>query len=66
MRKHTKWAATLFTTLASIIVFIISLCSIGSDSWLPIIALCGSGLGIMFGLTQLDDWGAEDVCGKDR
>jgi hypothetical protein len=63
MRKQTKTLALLISTLASIMMFLASLCAIESDSWLPIITLCVSGAWCIFGFTHLDDWGAEDVDG---
>ena len=64
MRKQTKTLALLGTLSASIIMFIISLCSIESilgGSWTPIIMMFVSVAGFMFSTKGLDDWGADDV-----
>ena len=66
MLKTIKWLALLITSLASCIVFIISLCSIESilaGSWTPIIVMFVSVAVFMFSFKSLDDWGAEDVDG---
>lgn len=55
MIREILWFAKTILTVASVIVFIISLCAMDSDSWIPAIALLASAAWISYTILRIDE-----------
>lgn len=52
MKETILWFARTILNIASIIVFIVSLCAMDSDSWIPAITLLASAAWITFAILK--------------
>lgn len=55
MTETIMWIGKMILNVASIVVFIVSLCAMDSDSWIPAITLLASAAWITFAILKDDE-----------